>query len=214
MDSLVEKKVAFNLRPALYANESWVDPVFLQMQDDNLWRYSLHLGDWLCHKVGISGQYDWEMDEPMKRIFLLDAASLQQICLCIGAAQQRSIMVHQIRRERVQAFKDALGTDLIDFVLNQTTHHFDFQPLNWESIDIEPMKIWQACLIQGSKTLWHSLPNEWRAVKQRGLLTFDRGWQIDQPFTSPSDLGWAAKLHAWILDVLIPHRMPSCNWLY
>ena len=207
--------VEFNLHPARFAHRSWHAPFF---QD---WSFEAHaqrraeprLSDWLRHEWIEQGEADWQMQEPEKRLWLLDVASLEHLTYLLGLALHRDWLVRIVEGQRLRLLHEKVVRETLRFVvaeLPEGLFHHHSPTVSVESS--APEEFGQKLKEDGARTLMALLQPEWRAVRARAQLHFDRSLALDR--VTPFDAARCTRALELICGHLIPRRLPKWAWLF
>lgn len=214
--------VELNLHLARYAHPSWYeetlsDPRIAGVMLDERARVRAHVEPhvscWLLHERGLSLDMDWDMQEPQKRVWLLDRPSLERLALELALAMHREWVVQIIDSARLRALAAAVGAEALRFVIEEVpAGYFHYQePL--VSFESQPTSDVAAELREyGVRTLMALLEPAWRAVRGRAQLFFDRALELgDVASLEPALSRRALDL---INQRLIPRRFPEWAWCF
>jgi hypothetical protein len=214
--------VELNLHLARYAHRSWYEealsdptlaPVMLDERTQLRTELEPYVSDWLLHERGLSLDMDWDMQEPQKRVWLLDRPSLERLALELALAMHREWVVQIIDSARLRALAAAVGADALRFVIEEVpAGYFHYQePL--VSFDGQPTSDVAAELREyGVRTLMALLEPTWRAVRGRAQLFFNRDLGLDEVTSLAPALSRRAL--DLISQRLIPRRFPEWAWCF
>ena len=212
--------VEFNLHPARFAHRSWYEDrpgghalrEALFDADGRVERRAEPLvSGWLLRELGLQDQMDWEMDEPQKRLWMLDGRSLERLALELALAMHREWLVRLIEGTRLRALAAQIGGQALRFVVEEVPEGaFHFQaPV--VSLDPQPQDDLGAELKQhGARTLVALLDPAWRAVRGRAQLFFDRTQELGEQ--APLESEHSRRALELICGKLIPRRFPEWAW--
>lgn len=211
--------VEFNLHIARFAHRSWYDealpPQFAALLEQKAGisaRIEPQVSQWLLHRLGLQETFDWEMSEPQKRLWLLDAEGLDRLALLVSLAMHRQWLLQIIDGARWRRLREVVGAGNLSFVLDDVPEESFHHPAPVVSFDHEP-DTWSSSLrADGARTLLHLLETSWRAVRERAVLRFERGTlQCEAPPLAADRNEHALEL---ICGQLIPRRLPEWAWLF
>lgn len=214
--------VEFNLHPARYAHQSWypsvmdTTPLREAISDpraDAFARAEPHLSRWLLREMGLQAELDWEMREPQKRLWLLDAPSLARLARELALAMHREWLLRVIDATRWRALEESLGGQALRFVVEEVPEGaFQYRaPLvNFETQP--PAEAAAELTTQGVQTLMALLQPNWRAVRCRAQLYFDRS--KDLASVPPFEAQQCERALALICGTLLPRRFPEWAWCF
>ena len=214
--------VELNLHLARYAHRSWYEealsdpriaPVMLDERAQMRTELEPYVSDWLLHEHGLSLDMDWDLQEPQKRVWLLDRPGLERLALELALAMHREWVVQIIDSARLRALAAAVGADALRFVIEDVpAGYFHYQePL--VSFDSQPTADVAAELREyGVRTLMALLEPTWRAVRGRARLFFNRDLALGEvACLAPALSRRALDL---ISQRLIPRRFPEWAWRF
>jgi hypothetical protein len=220
---LAARLIEFNLHAAHFAHRSWYP--------DAAWARALFSGltsgasarrkfatmcalsRWLLGELDVAGEWDWQMAEPQKRLWLLDTVALTSLARDIALAMHRDWLALWIDGERVRRLLTRLPRAALCFVLQEIPAgclHYRVPLVNFESDTRFELEEKLQCA--GARTLMALLPAHWRAVRRRAQLHFDKSYQLDavQPLAG-ADYERALDL---ICGKVLPKRAPEWAWLF
>lgn len=208
--------VQFNLHPVKSAHRSWFPSALSQVVFDADGRLGDRVGmpvsQWLLGEADAAGSSDWQMEEPEKRIWMLDPPSLEQLAFDLAAVAHRDSIAQMIDRERVQVVQRALGSALWSFVLEDVPERLRL--FTSRSVDFDratPAVLKTSLRAEGVRWLFGLLAPEWRAVRARATLRFEASLTRDVP--PLLDVVRRNRLVDLIRDPLIARRLPQWAWL-
>jgi hypothetical protein len=212
----------FNLHVARYAHRSWygnggLGEAVSRALFDSHGRFSdleePYVSRWLLHELGLWDETDWDMDEPQKRIWLLDGPSLARLARELALAMHREWLVQVIDSVGLRALQGKVGAQSLHFVVTEVPEgafHYQLPTLSFDadsSIDVSS-KLTE----HGVRTLMALLHPAWRAVRGRAPLYFERAWALEAvPAFEPAQVQRALEL---ICGHLIPQRFPEWAWCF
>ncbi len=206
------RKATFNLDLATYAHPTWVGPL-ARLPDPNLWRSSRAVSRWIASETGVNDLFDWRMKEVEKRIFLMTPTEIRKAALTLGVSLQAPSLSRQIRREEVTLQRAAFGESLLAFAFDEASrHHLPAVEAPHEADAREAKQLRQAAYRLGAQTMWHMLHSDWRAVRLRAALMFDKRWRLADGTGRHEE--WHAPVRAFLINAIVPQRLPQCAWLF
>ena len=209
--------VDFNLHPARSAHRSWLPGVLSSVAFDARGRLDARVdtpvSQWLLGEADASDGMDWQMEQPEKRIWLLDPPSLEKLAFELAAVAHRDSIARIIDRERVQVVQRALGSSLWSFVLEDVPERLRGFASRGVDFDRAPAATLETALrAEGVRSLFGLLAPEWRAVRARATLRFEASLTRDVP--PLLDGVRRDSLVKLIRDHLIARRLPQWAWLF
>jgi hypothetical protein len=215
--------VEFNLHPARFAHRSWYgDRSGWQGLSEAIFDAGGHVDDraeplvsnWLLHEHGLQDAMDWEMDEPQKRLWLLDGASLERLALELALAMHREWLVRVIEGARLRALGAKVGGQALRFVVEEVPEGAFHYQSPVVSFDLDPQQgeLGEELKEQGVRTLLALLDPTWRAVRGRAQLYFDRARELGEP--PPLESEHCRRALELICGRLIPRRFPEWAWCF
>jgi hypothetical protein len=209
--------VEFNLHPARFAHRSWYGETAGSVLFDAGGRVEQRseplVSDWLLHEIGLHDQMDWQMEEPQKRLWLLDGASLGRLALELALAMHREWLVRIIDGARLRALGARLGGQALRFVVEEVPEgafHYQEPLVSFELTAEDELGV--ELVEQGGRTLLALLDPAWRAVRGRAQLHFARNRELAEP--PPLEPGHSRRALELICGRLIPRRFPEWAWCF
>jgi hypothetical protein len=196
---------AFNLHVARFAHPSWYAE---ELRGHLSARSEPQVSRWLLQELGLQDEMDWEMQEPQKRVWLLDAPSLKRLARELALAMHRDWLVRVIDGTRLRALQAEVGEQALRFVVEEVpenSFHYQSPMVSLEAHS--PGEVGANLTEQGMRTLLALLQPAWRAVRGRAQLYFERATELgDVPPLEPVHRQRALEL---ICRRLIPRRFPE-----
>jgi hypothetical protein len=214
--------VDFNLHVARFAHSSWyADGPRAQMMAAGIFdslgriheRAESQVSSWLLLELGLQAEMDWEMSEPQKKVWLLDAPSLERLALELALAMHRDWLVQTIDAASVRALQVKLDGPALRFVVEEVperSFHYRSPGVNFlvDSAAVLALKL----KALGARTLMGVLQPAWRAVRARAQLHFDRCMGLGEVASfEPAHCDRALEL---ICEWLVPRRFPEWAWCF
>lgn len=205
----------FNLEPAEYADPSWL-PGWAPHATPRVRRALSH--GLLCEH-GLEALFDWSLDAPAARLFMMDPAARQPIDLAIGIAAYRDSLRQVVRKDRLVALRECLGEPLSALWLGVAeTVPRSAVPLalEWASFDAPALS--QALADRGRLELSHLLdaavPAQ-RAAAARVAFCLPRRHAETPEGAAPAlSSAQAARMTDAIVTDLLPRWAPQWIWLF
>ena len=132
----IKPAVAFNLAPAGYIHDSWLDA----LPNGDLVRTlgsqrpaAAALSRYLLDHFDLTGAFFDDFGEPRARLALLDNALLESLFLYAGLTLRSEELRNEIDGSRIARLRQALGGQAIDFAVRRvpflgTVPAFDYEP--------------------------------------------------------------------------------------
>jgi len=197
----------FNFHVARFAHPSW------HGQEHIAARAEPALSASLLQELGLQDQFEWEMTEPQQRIWLLDTPTLTRLAEETALAMHREWLVRVIDGMRVRALVTTIDRQALRFVIEEVSEgsfHYHAPVVSFDTDS--PHELRAKLQTAGARTLIALLSPEWRAIRGRAQLHFDRSWKLDEVPPFGSDHGRRAL--ELIVGTLIPRRFPEWAWLF
>jgi hypothetical protein len=197
----------FNFHVARFAHPSW------HGQEQVVTRAEPALSASVLQELGLQDEFDWEMTEPQRRIWLLDTQTLLRLGEETALAMHRDWLVRIIDGTRVRALLTKIDRDALRFVIQEVAEgsfHYH-SPIVSFGAD-PPQDIRPTLQAAGARTLIALIHPTWHAVRGRAPLHFDRSWKLDE--VPPFDSEQGQRALELIVGKLIPRRFPEWAWLF
>jgi len=153
------------------------------------------------------------MSDPQRRVWLLDTPALTRLAEEVALAMHRDWLVRVIDGTRLRALMANLDRGALRFVVAEVPEgafHYRAPLVSFEAD--APPEIVAKLRAAGARTLMALLRPEWRAVRGRAPLHFERAWQLaDVPPFANDHCAQALDL---ICGKVIPRRFPEWAWLF
>jgi hypothetical protein len=201
----------FNFHVARFAHPSWHPDIPVHGRVDS--RVEAQLSAWLLQELGLQDEFDWQLSEPQRRIWLLDTAALMRLSEEIALAMHRDWLVPIIDGARVRALLPKVDSSLLRFIIKEVPRgafHYNAPLVNLEQD--APQEITPKLQEAGARTLVGLLQPAWRAVRGRAQLRFERTWGLDEVPPLPGE--HCSRALELICGRLIPRRYPEWAWLF
>jgi hypothetical protein len=219
---LALRLVEFNVHVARFAHRSWFgeDPnaqALIGALCDASGRLDARaepqVSDWLVHELGLQGDMDWEMNEPQKRLWLLDGPSLQRLALELALAMHREWLVQVIDAAQLRVLRSKVGEPALRFAIEEVppgSFRYHSATVSFEADACAELvsRLKEA----GARSLVALLRPAWRAVRCRALLFFDRSKRLDE--VPPFEVAHCDQALELICGRLIPRRFPEWAWCF
>ena len=216
-----QRLVELNLHLARYAHRSWYEAALLEaniagvMLDDRgrvSGRFEPCISRWLSEELGAT-DFDWDMREPQKRVWLLDRANVERLALELALAMHREWVVQIIDSARLRALAGAVGADALRFVIEDVPagcFHYQSPLVSFDGTSAGDVAA--ELRGHGARTLMALLEPAWHAVRSRAALFFDRALELSAD--PPLEPALAHRALDLILQRLIPRRFPKWAWCF
>lgn len=182
---LADLVLTFNLFPALYAHSTWLSCVCPRVDDSTrldgspLWVRALSVA--LLRRQRLHEHFDGDFTDPIKRLALVDAATLTRIAGLASAALLRNRLRRVVKREHVQAVQASLGVEAHLFAIRWQGPLPAVDPLTdgeeWPSAEL-----WRKKSIA---LLFAVMPAQARGVMDRLRMRFPIAWVLPDPEQVP-----------------------------
>lgn len=119
---LFQKVAEFNLYLVRYVDTSWLkavkhSPLVGQLRQAG--NADFHLSHYLLTQFSLHDDFDYDFDEPIKRIALADAEIILSTAFYIGIILNESIIRNTIRKDERIALEECLGSDAYRFAVKK-----------------------------------------------------------------------------------------------
>ncbi len=155
---------------------------------------------------------DYNFDSRLKRLALLDAASLRRLAAYLGLCAHlplfrlRGGAGAQIRRQARRLDRDAA-----EFVLDRVPQLTELR-MDAATLQQRPLATGRVVLDRGHRLLLGAAASESAAVLQRLRLKLPRRISaLSVPALEPRQ---AQQLHELMLSCIVPERLPQWDWLF
>ena len=214
--------VEFNLHPARYAHRSWYEGLsadekltraLFDADGRVLARAEPQVSAWLLQEAGLGAALDWDMEEPQKRLWLLNGVSMGRLMLELALAMHREWLVRIIDSARLRMLAGLVGGEAVRFVVEEVPagcFHYQAPHVDFEG-DLSPA-MGMDLRGQGARTLYALLEPAWSAVRGRAPLFVDRSVKLEE--TPPLEPALGQRAMELILERLIPRRFPEWAWCF
>jgi hypothetical protein len=170
--------VEFNVHVARTAHPSWIPrnvrPFVFDVSGAVRPRAERALSEWLREAHGLENKVDWQMEEPEKRIWLLDPPSLTRLTRELSIVMHRDWLVCEIDGARLREVRGRIDPVLWRLMVEEmpvnAAHH---ESARVSFLNREPRELESDLLADGARTLIGLLAPEWEAVRGRAKLRFD-----------------------------------------
>jgi len=207
---LAVRLVEFNVRVARFAHHSWFGEVRGMRPTA---RTETGLSQWLLQEYGLDHEMDWEMSEPQKRVWLLDAPSLQRLAQELALAMHREWVLQLIDARRLRTLEASVPAGAVNFVMGELPegryHHVAPQ------VDFDagsPTQLATKLQDAGARTLMGLLNPGWRAVRGRAQLYFERLQRLGE--AAPCEATQRQQALVLICEWLVPRRFAEWGWCF
>lgn len=205
--------VEFNLHLARLAHHSWYPPSLRGTASAAIdARCEPHLSQCLIQQLDLEHAMDWEMQEPQKRLFLLDRAGLEKLTYELSVAMHRDWLARVIDGSRLRGLRTRVEPHAWRFAVEDVPEGL-FRHRS-PTVDFDsgaPEELTAMLQYDGARILLALIQPIWRAVHQRARLRFDRAIEAG---VAPFRAERVDKALELICDHLIPRRLPQWAWLF
>jgi hypothetical protein len=215
--------VEFNVQILRFAHRSWYEDILSDQWFAHTWfdergrvaaRVEPEVSQWLLQELGLQAQMDWQMEEPRKRLWLLDRAALERLALELALSMHREWIVQIIDSVRLRALEAKVTAEALRFVVEELPGGcFQYQsPVVGLDADLSLVDIDAQLKEQGTRTLMALLEPAWAAVRGRAQLFFDRGLKLDR--VPPLEPALCERALDLLYGRLLPRRFPEWAWCF
>ncbi|OED39677.1 hypothetical protein AB833_14440 [Chromatiales bacterium (ex Bugula neritina AB1)] len=119
---LFQKVAEFNLYLVRYVDASWLttvkySPLVRQLRQAG--NTDFHLSHYLLTQFSLHDEFDYDFEEPIKRIVLADAEIILSTAFYIGIILNESVIRNAIRKDERTALEGCLGGDAYRFAVKK-----------------------------------------------------------------------------------------------
>ena len=119
---LFQKVAEFNLYLVRYIDTSWLktvklSPLVSQLRQSG--NADFHLSHYLLAQFSLHDDFDYEFDEPVKRIALVSNEVLLSTATYIGIILNEDVIRNAVRRDERVALENCLGADAYRFAVKK-----------------------------------------------------------------------------------------------
>lgn len=213
----------FNLFPAEYWHHSWreqltarIGPIDPALSSQPLWVRALSTT--ILRELRLHDQFDFEFTDRLKRVALLDATTLQRLCLAIAGLLTRHHLRLLVSRDDANLIQRCLGHDIHRLVLEwRGPIPIAGSPLSWSADWRSTWADSDAWARHGVATLYSALPSEMPALHGRLRLKFPAQWPAashtftDGAFTAGAE---HRQFNGNVCLQLLSVIAPGWSWLF
>ena len=119
---LFQKVAEFNLYLVRYIDTSWLKTVKLSPLVNQIRQggnADFHLSHYLLRQFSLHEDFDYEFDQPIKRIALVEQSQLLDVALYIGIILNESVIRNAVLKKERQALEECLGSDAYRFAVKK-----------------------------------------------------------------------------------------------
>ena len=119
---LFQKIAEFNLYLVRYIDSSWLTTVKLSPLVNQIRQggnADFHLSHYLLRQFSLHEEFDYEFDQPVKRIALIETEILLDVALYIGIILNEGVIRNAVLKKDRQALERCLGTDAYRFAVKK-----------------------------------------------------------------------------------------------
>lgn len=213
--------VEFNLHIARLTHRGWFEQLLQRkgLEDalmDQEGRISARaepkVSQWLLRQFGLQETFDWDMSEPLKRLWLLDTAALERLCQLLSLAMHRQWLLQIIDGSRLRVLRDVAGPESFRYISDELPSQSFHHEAPTVALDLEPNALSNCLLNDGARTLLHLLDTSWHAVRERAALRFKPGTMHGE--VPPLAAGRRDAALELLCGCLIPRRFREWAWLF
>lgn len=215
-NGLAARLVEFNMHVARFAHYSWYPGALRGVVVDAHGcidaRAEPALSRWLLKELDLQQDMDWQMDEPQKRLWLLDGPGIGRLSYELSLAMHRDWLAREIDGSRLRVLQQKIDPEARRFAVEEAPEGL-FRHRS-PRVDFErdaPAEIEAALRADGARTLLSMLQPQWYAVQGRAQLYFER---LASYGVASLSAGRCDKALELICAHLIPRRLPQWAWLF
>jgi hypothetical protein len=210
----------FNLRPALYADATWLPKWAhrLKLVRGSAVERALSAG--LIHERGLAGAWDWKLAAPVSRLFASPARDRSLVALAVGACAHRRQLLQVVLKPQLNSLNLVLG-DLADGLWSVAVNAVPSAAPNaadglseaWWRLDpaVLRRRLHDAGVAQ-LLGLFVPADTAQRASADRARLCLPRhGSNRPAPQLHAKE---RALLERTVFETIIPRWAPACNWSF
>lgn len=119
---LFQKVAEFNLYLVRYIDSSWLTTVKLSPLVNQIRQggnADFHLSHYLLRQFSLHEEFDYEFDQPIKRIALVETDVLLDVALYIGIILNEGVIRSAVLKNERQALEQCLGSDAYRFAVKK-----------------------------------------------------------------------------------------------
>jgi len=209
LSRLAVRLMEFNVHVARFAHSSWLPDPSGRVDP----RAEPRMSEWLLHELDLDRAMDWEMSEPQKRLWLLDGPSLRRLAQELALAMHREWLLQVIDGARLRALKTSVDERAMRFVIEDVPAgqcHHRSPTVNLETDSSADLG--RKLEASGARTLMALLQPDWRAVRARAQLHFDRSQNLSD--VTPLEGAHCDQALELIGTWLVPRRFPEWVWCF
>jgi hypothetical protein len=204
----------FNLAPANYVDPSWLpvetSVVFAAVAAGFGKRALDVVSRWLLSEHALQDAFDFDFSEPLKRIALVDRASLQHLARHLGLLAVAKALRTTIDRVSVGALKARLGAQNYEFALRHgTAANVLAAPAR---VDLSCPRLEDRLLAVGGQRLLSFFESAPPALVGRARLKLPRTLSPRDEDRLPSNARDRAP--DVLLKTILPEVLPQWRWLF
>lgn len=211
---LLRQIMDFNLHPESSLHPSWLPPDWpIRHRKTGRWGTSgkAVLSNTLRRWDGHSLPPEYDFDSPLRRLALMDGASLRRLAAYCGFAAHRPAFnlrgVAPLVRRQIRRY----DSDALHFVLDRMPQLDQFA-MNIGAFEARPHSAGRVIVDRGYRLLLAALAGEGEGVMLRVRRKLPRRVsQRQSPELSPAQL---AQISEVMLLCIVPERLPQWDWLF
>jgi type III secretion protein K len=166
------------------------------------------LAEWLRRQLGDDAML--EMDTPLRRIALLDGASLRRVAAYTGLAAHKPLLQLRGTGRQLRRQAERIDTGAADFVVRRMPALSELQ-LNNAPLQERPIAVGRVLMKRGYRLLLGTVAGEGDALLRRVRLKLPRQACAAPPVLSQRQRD---QLQELMLMCIVPERLPQWDWLF
>jgi type III secretion protein K len=210
---LVRLVTRFNLHPEHDLHPSWLPPEWPARH-----RQPQRLGDagrallaeMLRSRAGL-GQAEYNFDSRMRRLALLDAASLRRLAAYCGLCVHKPLFKVRGPASQLRRTARRIDDDAVEFVLDRVPQLTELR-MDTRGLQERPLSTGRVVMNRGYRLLMAAVAPEGEVVLRRVQRKLPRRVaQLSVPVLTPRQ---SAQLAEVMLLCIVPERLPRWDWLF
>ena len=165
------------------------------------------LSEWLRRELG--GEVP-AFDTPLRRIALLDAASVRRIAAYTGLAAHKSLLQTRGTGRQLRRQAERIDEGAADFIVRRVPELSELK-MNTASLQERPAAVGRVVINRGCRLLLATLAADGDALVRRVRLKLPRHACTTPPALSPRQ---HQQLEELMLMCIVPERLPQWDWLF
>lgn len=209
---LVRLVTAFNLHPERHLHPSWLPPAW-PPRHRRPERFGPAAQELLGHLLqrGAPHAPEFNFDSRLRRLALLDGASLRRLALYCGLCTHKPLF--KLRGVSAQLRRQArrLDPDAVDFVLDRVPLLTEPR-MDASALQQRPITTGRVVAARGYRLLLAAMSEDTEAIRRRVLWKLPR--RVSTLAVPRLAARQAAQLSELMLLCIVPERLPQWDWLF